>query len=50
MYYKNQITDPQGAMRLIKNGCKEYLSKETLPLYSPKFAKIFEITDSESIV
>ena len=26
MYYKNQMPDPEGAMRLTKNGCKVYLS------------------------
>ena len=28
MYYKNQMPDPEGAMRLTKNGCKVYFAEE----------------------
>jgi len=28
MYYKNQMPDPEGAMRLTRNGCKVYYAEE----------------------
>ena len=28
MYYKNQMPDPEGAMRLTRNGCKVYFAEE----------------------